>query len=124
MKRISVISWPWRGMNCFSEKPLERRKMAKFVFQSNPIPAGISAEEWNDWTWQLRRGLKSKEDIAAKFTLSSDEELAFDQGQGLFQIRATPYAASLAGNFPEDPLRKIMMPHARELGEASQQMLD
>lgn len=77
-----------------------------------------------DWTWQLRQSLKSKEDFKRNFSLSENESAAFDQGRELFNIRATPYYASLAGATEEDPIRKILMPHISELSEGTQSMRD
>lgn len=98
--------------------------MARFSFPSQPLPAGVSPEEWSDWTWQVRHSLKSREDFSARFELSQDELRAFEGSEGLFKIRATPYYASLAGGFPEDPIRRILMPKAAELAQGAQQMKD
>lgn len=98
--------------------------MARFSFPETSPPEGTSPESWSDWTWQLRHSLKSREDFEARFTLSEDERRAFEGAEGLFNIRATPYYASLAGSFAEDPIRRILMPHAAELAAGTQQMTD
>lgn len=99
--------------------------MARFNFTSPRIPEGIEPSRWTDWTWQLRHSLKTRADFEHRFALSDDEKAAFDGGGSeLFNIRATPYYAALAGDFAEDPLRRILMPHRLELAEGAQQMLD
>jgi lysine 2,3-aminomutase len=98
--------------------------MARFTFPTVNPPAEVSVSDWADWTWQLRHSLKSQADFARVFTLSENEKAAFEGGRELFNVRTTPYYASLAGNFEEDPLRRILMPHALELETGAQQMPD
>lgn len=98
--------------------------MARFKFPRSETPDGVSAAEWSDWTWQLRHSLKKRADFEARFLLSNDEIAAFEGGRELFNIRATPYYASLAGDLPDDPIRRVLMPHRLELFEGAQQMAD
>lgn len=95
-------------------------------FESGVRPEGIAPSDWMDWTWQMRHALKTREDFASRFLLSADEERGFAGGAGrVFQIRSTPYYASLASREnPLDPIRMILMPNARELAAGAQQMLD
>lgn len=118
---ISRLSWVKQGL---FQAPRKATKMARFVFPPSARPETVSTAEWMDWTWQLRHSLKSFADFDRAFRLSENERRAFREGSELFNIRATPYYASLAGNFPEDPVRQILMPQALELAEGSQQMLD
>ena len=101
--------------------------MARFVFPSNPPPINVPVSDWMDWTWQLRQSLKSESDFSKVFDLSSDEQAAFREGQELFNIRTTPYYATLAavrGRSGDDPLRRILMPQAMEMKGGAQEMLD
>lgn len=101
--------------------------MARLVFPEIERPDGVGLEQWQDWTWQLRHSLKTLPDFEKVFVLSAEEREAFSQGRELFNIRTTPYYAKLAtqhGNMGDDPLRRILMPHALELSEGSQSMLD
>lgn len=98
--------------------------MARFQFTSAPRPGAVSESDWQDWTWQLRSSLKTEADFARVFALSDDEKAAFSGGRDLFNIRATPYYAALAGAHAEDPLRRILMPHRFELETGAQQMTD
>lgn len=98
--------------------------MAKFSFEKTSIPSGIKPEEWQDWTWQLRNSLKTKDDFQRYFTLSKAELNGFSAGKEVFNIRTTPYYASLVGPAEHDPLRRIFMPREEELVSGTQQMLD
>lgn len=96
----------------------------KFHFPHSPKPSEIADSDWNNWTWQLRHALKNQTDFESHFALTSEEREAFQNGKELFNIRTTPYYASLAGKTEDSSIRKILMPHRYELFEGHQQMLD
>lgn len=97
----------------------------KFVFESAPRPVDLDPSLWSDWTWQLRSSFKTLEQFAAHFQLSPEETLAFRRGSEVFNIRTTPYYASLASRTQsQDPLRRILMPHEKELFDGKQAQLD
>ena len=85
----------------------------------------VSKRDWTDWHWQMRSSLTRQLDFESIFHLSAEETEGFESSQGLFQIRTTPYYASLAdpGN-PCDPIRRIFMPHKNELKDPYQAQLD
>ncbi|MBX9769416.1 MAG: KamA family radical SAM protein [Bdellovibrionales bacterium] len=92
----------------------------------NPAPAwkDVSKRDWRDWHWQMRASLTTLPDFETVFDLSAEEIAGFNDG-GLFQVRTSPYYASLADSKnPLDPLRRVFMPHARELTDPYQSMLD
>lgn len=71
---------------------------------------------WSDWTWQVRKSLKSLRDFELHFHLTEEERAGF--GAAEFQIRTTPYYAALAlerGDRPMDPIRRMLMPTGAEL---------
>lgn len=98
----------------------------KLEFKKAPKPEHIDTNDWLQWSWQLRKSLKSEEDFRQMFQLTPDEQAAFSGGAEIFNIRTTPYYASLAQSSknPNDPLRRILMPSRLELQLGHQQMLD
>ena len=98
--------------------------MASFSFQKETKPANVTDQNWSDWTWQLRNSLKSRQDFERYFTLSAAEIAGFTGGQELFNIRTTPYYASLVSQNEQDPLRRIFMPRKEELEPGLQAMSD
>lgn len=97
----------------------------KLAFAPSSKPADVSSSDWMDWTWHLRNALKTKADFERVFDLSEDEARGFEGAGSLFQVRCTPYYASLASKTqPLDPVRRILLPTARELQSGHQQMLD
>jgi lysine 2,3-aminomutase len=96
----------------------------KMQFKRAHKPEHIPASDWGNWSWQLRQSLKTQNDFEKAFQLSAEEKAAFQQGAEVFNIRTTPYYASLAGTMAEDPIRRILMPNSLELATPTQAMLD
>ncbi|MEO8212660.1 MAG: KamA family radical SAM protein, partial [Myxococcales bacterium] len=81
-----------------------------------PPPAVLPAGSIDDWRWQLRHRLSTKEDIAARLTLTEDESVAMDAAPGLFRVGITPYYFSLIDReHPHCPVRMQVIPRSREL---------
>ncbi len=100
----------------------------KFEFE-RVYPRGqfesVSLEKWQAWTWQTQNALKNLQDFAKIYKLTEEEKSGFESSQGLFQIRTTPYYATLAHpENPHDPLRLIQTPDFKEALPGAQQMLD
>ncbi|MBP7041030.1 MAG: KamA family radical SAM protein, partial [Anaerolineaceae bacterium] len=75
----------------------------------------IPDEKWNDWRWQLTHRLNTVEDFEALFPLTESEKQALS-APGLFRVEVTPYFASLIDpDNPFDPLRRQVIPTAKEL---------
>lgn len=97
----------------------------KLQFRTVEPPPGVNGEDWKSWTWQFKNGLTSHDQFSQYFILTGEEQRALSETKGLFQIRATPYYASLADREnPKDPLRRLMMPALQELSLQGQQLLD
>ena len=97
----------------------------KFVFTDAPRPSDVALEKWLDWAWQLRSSLKTEQEYAGYFALSEAEINAFKQGSEIFNIRTTPYYASLASKTNSmDPIRRILAPHEKELADNKEAQLD
>jgi len=76
---------------------------------------GATADEWNDWHWQLRHRLRDKESLERVFQLSDDEQRTIDRIGGRLAVGITPYYAALMDpEDPADPLRRTMVPVADE----------
>jgi len=89
------------------------------------VTGSITDSQWNDWSWQLRNSFKTEKDFSTFFQLSDSEKKAFASGKEIFNIRTTPYYASLADKKnPLDPIRRIFMPHEKELFDAKPSEFD
>ncbi len=88
----------------------ERTKAFRKVF----FPKA-SAEDWNDWRWQMRNRIRSQEALSRIFDLSDGEQEALARHQGGLPVGITPYYASLMGlDDPDEPLRRTHIPVGQE----------
>ncbi len=91
--------------------------MAKTTFISKRASAyaDVPDEQWNNWRWQLSHRINTIEEFEKIFPLTETEKKALSTSQ-LFRVDITPYYASLIDpNDPDDPIRKQVVPDAREM---------
>ncbi|MCS6838356.1 MAG: KamA family radical SAM protein [Bdellovibrionaceae bacterium] len=95
----------------------------KFHFPPSNRPPSVSPENWQDWQWQLRNSPSERDDFTPWLTLNESEAPAFSQS--LFAVRVTPYYLSLIDpNDPDDPIRRMAIPHTNEGQKGTQALLD
>ncbi|HSD84561.1 MAG TPA: lysine 2,3-aminomutase [Anaerolineae bacterium] len=84
----------------------------------------VPDEKWFDWRWQLAHRLNSVEELGEVINLTDSEKQALN-ARGLFRVDITPYFASLIDpDDPNCPVRKQVIPTARELEKFESQMED
>ncbi len=91
--------------------------MAKtpFVSKRAPAYADVPDEQWNNWRWQLSHRINTVEEFEKILPLTETERKALSASH-LFRVDITPYYASLIDpNDPDDPIRKQVVPSAREM---------
>ena len=75
----------------------------------------VPDEKWMDWRWQMSNRLNDVEVLDAVIRLTDSEKKALGTS-GLFRVDITPYFASLIDpDNPHDPVRKQVIPTAREM---------
>ena len=86
-----------------------------FPSKRAPIYKDVPDEKWNNWRWQLSHRLNTVEDFEQIISLTESERKALS-APGLFRVDVTPYFASLMDpDDPDDPIRKQIIPTAREM---------
>ena len=86
-----------------------------FLSKRSPIYADVPHDQWNNWRWQLSKRLNTLQDFEDVFQLKDDEREALS-GPELFRVDVTPYFISLINpDDPDDPIRKQIIPTAKEL---------
>ncbi len=89
------------------------------------ISAPAVVADTNNWRWQLRNRLATKEEIAAVLSLTPDELVAMDAAPGLFRVGITPYYFSLIDrDHPSCPIRMQVIPRSRELVHEEGDLID
>ena len=81
-----------------------------------PAVDASAVDSFDDWRWQLRNRITSKEEIAARLPLTAEEAAGLDAAPGHFRVAITPYYFSLIDRgHPSCPVRIQVIPRAREL---------
>ncbi|MBN1536161.1 MAG: lysine 2,3-aminomutase [Anaerolineales bacterium] len=91
--------------------------MAKIPFVSKRAPAyaDVPDEQWSNWRWQLSHRINTIDEFEKIFPLTDEERKALSGAQ-LFRVDITPYFISLIDpDDPDDPIRKQVVPTAREM---------
>ncbi len=84
----------------------------------------VPDEKWFDWRWQLANRLNSVEELNEVIHLTDSEKKALTT-KDLFRVDITPYFASLIDpDDPNCPVRRQVIPTARELEKFESQMED
>lgn len=70
-----------------------------------------TAQDWNDWRWQVRHRVKHLHDLERMLQLSDDERSAIERHKGSLPLGITPYYLALFDEFnPQEPLRRTHIP--------------
>ena len=85
------------------------------AFRRRAYPAATAAD-WNDWRWQLQHRARTASDLARVLELSAREKRALAaSGTWRMPLGVSPYLLSLlAGEDPDGPLRRTVLPDLRE----------
>ncbi len=84
----------------------------------------VPLAQWNDWRWQLRHRLNSLDELV-KIVRLTPEEREGVQAEHRLRLDITPYFASLIDpDDPNCPIRRQIIPTARELSAFQAMMAD
>ena len=100
--------------------------MSKRIFSSKraPIYADVPNEKWDSWRWQLSNRINTVDEFEKVIKLTDSERKALSSA-GLFRVDITPYFISLIDpDDPSDPIRKQVVPTAREMVPFTSMMED
>ncbi len=85
----------------------------------------VTAEQWNDWRWQVANRITTPEVLKKVIDLTVDEEKGIQEYLQTLRMAITPYFAALMD--PQDrncPVRRQAVPTAMELQKAASDMTD
>jgi lysine 2,3-aminomutase len=89
-----------------------------------PRWADVPDAQWNDWRWQLSHRVGTLEEIGAILDLTDNEREGLSAPEK-FRVDITPYFMSLIDpSDPTDPIRRQVIPTARENGAFTGMMAD
>jgi len=91
-----------------------------YDYKRIPLYKDVTAEDWNDWRWQVRNDIRDVDTLAKVLTLGDKEKEEISKVLKVFRMAITPYYASLIdqGN-PVCPVRLQAVPRLPETFEDS-----
>lgn len=94
-------------------------------YREIPLWKDVTAEEWNDWHWQVRNRITTLEQLKQVIELNEEESEGVEKCLQNFRMAITPYYASLMDPTNRDcPIRKQAVPSLLELHQAGSDMTD
>jgi len=94
-------------------------------YQQFPLYKEVNPLDWEDWHWQIKHRIRTKEELAQIITLTADEERGIEKARGRLSMAVTPYWATLID--PEDPacpIRRQAVPVKDESSVSPHEMTD
>jgi len=94
-------------------------------YQQIPLFKDVNPLDWEDWHWQIKHRVCSKDDLAQVIKLSPEEEAGMKKAVGRLSLAITPYWATLMD--PEDsncPIRRQAVPVGTEFLVSPHEMTD
>ncbi len=94
-------------------------------YQQIPIYKDVNPLDWEDWHWQLKHRIRTKEELSQIIKLSPEEEKGIDKARGRLAMAITPYWANLIdAEDPNCPIRRQSVPVGAEFSIAPHEMAD
>ena len=85
-------------------------------YRSMELYKGVTAEEWNDYHWQLRHAVRDIVTLKKIMPIDASEEAALERCLTRFKMAITPYYASLMEkDYPRGVIRLQAVPTMQEL---------
>jgi lysine 2,3-aminomutase len=94
-------------------------------YQQIPLYKDVNPLDWEDWHWQLKHRIRTKDELAQVIKLSPQEEAGLKKANGMLSLAITPYWATLFD--PEDPtcpIRRQAVPVSEEFVISPHEMTD
>jgi lysine 2,3-aminomutase len=94
-------------------------------YQQISLYKDVNPLDWEDWQWQLKHRITTKEELAQVIKLTPEEEQGIKKASGRLSMSITPYWVTLID--PEDPdcpIRRQAVPVAFESVVGPHEMID
>ncbi|MFQ5680681.1 MAG: KamA family radical SAM protein [Candidatus Omnitrophota bacterium] len=111
--------------NAPTSAPCRRKTSFPVDYSDLSIFKDVSPLEWEDWHWQLKNSIRSKEQLSQVIPLTPEEEEGIRRSRGRLSLSISPYWLTLIN--PQDnhcPIRRQAVPQKAELDTVSHEMID
>jgi len=94
-------------------------------YQQISLYKEVNPLDWEDWHWQIKNRICTKEALSCVIKLSPQEEAGLDKARGRLSMAITPYwAAQMDPEDPACPIRRQAVPVAAESVVSPHEMTD
>ena len=94
-------------------------------YQQITLYKDVNPLDWEDWHWQLRHRIRTKEELSEVIKLTADEEGGIKKANGRLSMAITPYWVTLIDpQDPNCPLRRQAVPVFAESIVGPHEMVD
>ena len=94
-------------------------------YQQINLYKDVNPLDWEDWHWQIKHRIRTKEELAEIIKLTPEEEGGVKKASGKLSLAITPYWAMLMEpEDPECPLRRQAVPASAESIIGPHEMVD
>lgn len=94
-------------------------------YQQISLYKDVNPLDWEDWHWQLKNRIRTKEELSQIIKLTPEEEKGIDKAKGRLAMAITPYWASLIdAEDPDCPIRRQSVPVSDEFSISPHEMAD
>ncbi|MDD4980517.1 MAG: KamA family radical SAM protein [Candidatus Omnitrophica bacterium] len=94
-------------------------------YQQISLYKDVNPLDWEDWHWQLKHRIRSREELAEVIKLTREEEEGIKKASGRLSMAITPYWATLIDpEDPECPFRRQAVPVIFESTASPHEMVD
>lgn len=111
-----------------SQKPqadLLRKVQRSQDYQQISLFKDVNPLDWEDWHWQLKHRIRSKDDLAQIINLTPQEEEGIKKASGRLSMAITPYWSTLMDpDDPNCPFRRQAVPVVGESVVGPHEMVD
>jgi len=85
----------------------------------------VSELDWEDWCWQVKNRIHTKEELAHLIKFTPEEEEGLKKSHGRLSLAITPYWANLMDqDDPNCPIRRQAVPTIHESNVSPHEMID
>ena len=112
-------------MSTIQQETTVRRSHRPLDYQQISLFRDVNPLDWEDWHWQLKHRIRTKEELQQVVTLTPGEEQGIKKATGSLAMAITPYWATLM--HPADsacPLRRQAVPVVAESQSGPHEMVD
>jgi lysine 2,3-aminomutase len=102
-----------------------RQTRRSLDYQQISLYKDVNPLDWEDWHWQIKHRIRTREELAQIIKLTPEEEAGLKKASGMLSLAITPYWATLID--PEDPncpLRRQAVPVNTEFVVSPHEMVD